>query len=222
MDQTQPDPFLEKRVKTYDQWLERGEISFSSRVIPVSESIEAKKWVLPTDRAMEIVNSATSIALQPCECRSHYQRCDHPLDTCLLFDQVGDRLIAKGQARQITPIEAAEVLKKANKSGLVHLTLYMPDHKIFALCSCCSCCCHDLQIVKQYHRKELMMRSDFVPVTDKEACIHCGACVDRCVVAARQITNDELEFDADRCLGCGLCVTPCPVDAVTMVAHKQE
>lgn len=31
------DPFLQKRVIKYDEWLDKGQISFSSKVIPVSE-----------------------------------------------------------------------------------------------------------------------------------------------------------------------------------------
>jgi len=32
------DPFLEKRLVKYDEWLNKGQISYSSKVIPISES----------------------------------------------------------------------------------------------------------------------------------------------------------------------------------------
>lgn len=35
----QMDPYLEKRLSKYDEWLDKGLISYSSRVIPVSESL---------------------------------------------------------------------------------------------------------------------------------------------------------------------------------------
>ncbi len=37
------DPFLEKRMAKYDEWLSRGQILFSSKVIPISESLNAKQ-----------------------------------------------------------------------------------------------------------------------------------------------------------------------------------
>lgn len=36
------DPFLEKYINKYDEWLSKGKISFSSKVIPVSGSLKMK------------------------------------------------------------------------------------------------------------------------------------------------------------------------------------
>jgi len=58
------DPFLEKRIVNYDKWLSKGQISASSKVIPVSESLSAKQWVLPTEQVMEILTNADSVAVQ--------------------------------------------------------------------------------------------------------------------------------------------------------------
>jgi ferredoxin len=210
------DPFLEKRLAAYDKWLEKGEISFSSKVIPVAESFSPEQWVLPSEQALEIVRRAGSIAVHRCICRSHYKRCDHPVEVCLLLNQVADKAVAREGARHVSPDEAAGILRVANESGLVHLSLYMPDHEVFALCSCCSCCCHDLQIVKRYGRQDLMVRSEYRASTRQEACILCGDCVDRCPFDARRISEERLVFSPDRCLGCGLCVATCPTGAVTM------
>ena len=213
----QGDAFLEKRIARYDKWLGKGQISYASRVIPVSESFQAKQWVLPTEQAMEILGRAKSVAVQNCECRSHYRRCSNPLGVCLLLNEVGDRLAAKGEARHVDLAEAGGILKLANQSGLVHLSLYMPDHEIFALCSCCPCCCHDLQIVTRYDRKDIMVHSEYAAETDLEACIHCGECVERCVFGARVLQDGTMAYDIESCAGCGLCVTVCPVEATSMV-----
>ena len=210
------DPFLDKRVVKYDEWLSSGKISFSSKVIPVSESFKTEQAVLPTEQVTDILRSAKSVALQKCLCRTHYRRCDKPLEVCFVLNEAADRYVAKGLARYVSFDEAVEVLGKANESGLVHLTLYMPDHQVFALCSCCSCCCHDLQIVKLYGRKDLLVRSDYVAVTDPETCTDCGECIERCVFGARMLQDGKLHFNVGACLGCGLCVTVCPVGATTM------
>ena len=214
------DPFLEKRLIKYDEWLDKGQISYSSKVIPVSESISTKQWVLPTEQVMGVLDEAKSVAVQNCLCRTHYQRCDNPLEVCFLLNGVGDTFVRKGMARHVDLTEAAQILKKANESGLVHLGLYMPDHELFALCSCCSCCCHDLQIVKQFDRKDLMVHSEYIAVTLSEDCIHCSVCVERCVFGARVFQDGEMEYTTAACLGCGLCVTTCPAEAISMEVRE--
>jgi ferredoxin len=214
--ETQIDNFIEKYLTKYDQWMAKGQISFSSKVIPVSESLDAKQWVMPTEQVLRVLETAESIALKDCLCRTRYKRCDRPLEVCLLLNKSGDKAIAQGKARGISLEEAVVVLKKANESGLVHLSLYKPDHEVFALCSCCSCCCHDMQIIKSTGRNDIMMRSDYVAVTDYDNCIHCGDCDERCFFDARIIQDAELEFDSEKCVGCGLCVTTCPAEAISM------
>jgi ferredoxin len=216
------DPFLEKRLTKYDEWLNKGQISFSSKVIPITESLNTKQWVLPTEQAMEILRHAKSVAVQNCECRSHYKRCDNPLEVCFLLNDVGDKFVSRGNAHRVLLPEAAEILRKANENGLVHLSLYMPDHEIYALCSCCSCCCHDLQIIKQFERKDLMVRSEYVADTDFLACIHCGECIQRCIFGARLYQDEQLVYNPEVCVGCGLCVTICPVEAATMVVREPQ
>lgn len=212
----QRDDFLEKRLVQYDAWLGKGQISFASRVIPVVESITAQKQVLATEQALAILTEASSIALQDCVCRAHYKRCENPLDVCFVLNGIADRLVSRGQARRISIDQAAETLKSANEKGLIHLSLYMPDHELYALCSCCTCCCHDLQIIKKYHRTDIMVRSGYEAVTDLAACTHCAACIERCGFGARHMAGDELTCHAEACIGCGLCVTSCPTGAVTM------
>jgi ferredoxin len=219
-DTERDDPFLGERLVEYDEWLSKGQISFSSKVIPVLESFKAKQWVLPTEQAIEVLRNAKSVALQNCECRTHYKRCDKPVEVCFLLNEAGDKSVNEGKARHVSLTEATDVLRKVNENGLVHLTLYMPNHQIFALCSCCACCCHDLQIVKLFDRKDLMVHSEYVAVTDSEICIHCGECVERCVFGSRVFRGEQMEYHAEECLGCGLCITTCPVQATSMQPRK--
>lgn len=43
------DVFLEERLERVDRWIQEGQIPFSSKVIPVNESIPTQQWVLPTE-----------------------------------------------------------------------------------------------------------------------------------------------------------------------------
>lgn len=211
------DRFLEERIERYDGWIEKNEIDFPSRVIPVRESLDARQWVLPREQVLEILHGAEVIGLTGCICRSHYRRCDNPVDVCLLLNSAARKDIRKGRAREVSVSEAEAVLVHADKHGLVHLSFVMPGSELYALCSCCGCCCHDLQILKRYGRSDLVARSDFVAETDAAVCSGCGECVDRCQFGARRIGKDIVVYNPDQCYGCGLCVTTCPTAATILV-----
>jgi len=210
------DAFLAKRLVNYDKWINTGRISHSSRVIPVSESVQEKQWVLPTEQVTKILRTAKVVAIQACECRLRYKRCDNPLEVCLLLDEMAEACMAKGEACPVELSEAVDILKHANRCGLVHLALYRPDHALYALCSCCPCCCHELQIIRYSGRKKLIAHSDYVAVTQVDDCVQCGECVDRCVFGARVFVDDQVVFRIDACTGCGLCVTTCPTGAISL------
>lgn len=134
----------------------------------------------------------------------------------MVFNSAADVFVENGKARLVSIEESLEIIKIANNSGLVHLSLYMPDHQIYALCNCCSCCCHDLQIVKNYNRKDLMIWSDYIAFTDNTHCVNCGECIDACIFDARFFEGSKLSFNASKCFGCGVCVMNCPVEAIYM------
>ena len=208
------DDFLKSYVTKYDRWRQEGSFSFSSKIIPVNESISASQWILPSDQVLQILKDAESFALTDCICRIHYSRCENPREVCLLLNKRSDQAVEHNTARRISLADASEVLKEADKRGLVHLTLYVPGHSIYAICSCCPCCCHDLQLLVNYHRMDLVTRSDYVATTEWERCIDCGICVDRCVFGARSVKDNKLVYNAEDCFGCGLCVSVCPENAM--------
>jgi len=216
------DTFLEERLTQYDQWVRERKVPFSSKVIPVRESLTTQQWVVPTEQVMEFLRNARSFALTHCTCRIHYRRCDNPLEVCFLLNDAADRYVAEGIGRSVSLEEAVEALRQANERGLVHLTVYEPDQYVYAVCSCCSCCCHDLQFLRLYHRSDLIARSEYVAQTDMAACTHCGDCIERCVFGARVWKDGQMSYDAAACYGCGLCVTVCSVDAIVMQRRQGE
>jgi ferredoxin len=210
------DLFLEKRLEKYDNWLKAGEIPYASRVVPVRESVEAKQWVMPSEQALEILRAAETITLTDCVCRSHYKRCNRPVEVCFLLDDVAVKNIEKGRGRKISLEEAKDVLRYANEKGLVHLSFYMPGNKIYAFCSCCYCCCHDLQMMRLYDRTDLIARSSYITVTDMATCTGCGECIDRCLFDARIWQEEKMHYKLELCYGCGLCVNVCPEGATVL------
>lgn len=210
------DTYLEERLARYDKWVREGKVPFSSKVIPVRESLATQQWVLPTEQVVEFLRNARSFALTHCECRSRYQRCDNPLEVCFLLNDAADRYVAEGKGRHVSLEEAMDALRQANERGLVHLTVYNPEQHVFAVCSCCSCCCHDFQFLQSYGRGDLIAYSEYVAQTNLEECTHCGDCIERCVFEARVWEDGQMSYNPDACYGCGLCATVCPVEATIM------
>ncbi len=210
------DEWLEERLERYDGWIKEGKIPTSSKVIPIREALSAQQWVLPTQQVLEIIRNARSFALAPCGCRPRYKRCDNPVEVCLYLNDVADTMVKDGKARRVSLDEANERLKLANEHGLVHLTFYKPDQFIYALCSCCECCCHDIQFMKKYQRPDLIAHADYVAEVDGDACIQCGACVKRCMFGAQESDGKAVVFHQNKCYGCGLCISTCPANAIKM------
>lgn len=211
---TQMDDWLKKRLDQYDEWLTEGKISFASKIVPIAKSLEGKQWVLPTEQVVKFIKDARSFAVAPCACRTHYQRCDNPVEICIFLNDISDKLVKKGYARRIPLDELVEKLHQANERGLVHLTLYNPSQYPYAICSCCRCCCHDLQLLLDCHRRDLVASSEYMALWDPDLCSHCGICVERCVFGARTRDKHGVKYDPDKCYGCGLCVTTCPNNAI--------
>lgn len=210
------DANLKKYIDKYDKWLGEKTISFSSRVIPVAESIESVQQLIPSMQAVDILKGAKTITLAKCICRQRYKNCDRPQEVCFVLNEAGEKWARQGLSRKINLDEAIAVAGEANSNGLVHLTLYKPDHEIFALCSCCSCCCHDLQLVLSCGKDYLLAKSDFIAVDDPDDCIDCGACMDRCQFNARKMEGGAMLYDDRLCRGCGLCITSCPQESIEM------
>ena len=214
---------IEERMIKVDALIKEGKIPFSSKVIPVNKALESRQWILPTAQAIEILRNSRIFLLVDCSCRTSYQLCNNPVNVCFVVNDVADEMIEKGEGRRVTIDEAREVLEKANEHGLVHLTIYNPEQYIFALCSCCACCCHELQMLQKYHRRDFIAHSDYTAATDHDLCNDCGTCVDRCVFEARTLQEGNLVIDEENCYGCGLCVTRCPEEAITLeLADRQR
>lgn len=215
------DEYLEERLARYEKWIQEGKIPTSSKVIPLSESISGLQWVLPTQQALEILRNSRTFALANCDCRTRYNRCDNPREVCFYINDMADKMVANGRGRYIDLEEAKNRLKLANEHGLVHLTIYNPEQHVSALCSCCECCCHDLQFLKKYHRPDLIAHADYVAEVETNACVQCGTCVTRCVFGAQEKNEQLVVFHQDKCYGCGVCVTTCPSGAIKMISRQK-
>lgn len=53
-----------------------------------------------------------------------------------------------------------------------------------------------------------------MPWVDKERCVFCGICVEKCPVNAISLDKETISIDMNECIRCGVCHEVCPQDAV--------
>jgi ferredoxin len=215
--------YLTTRLDVYDRYLETGRIETSSEVLTTQEALSFHRHphdgvsvVVAADEARKILRQAGVVALLPCSCRLTFRRCDKPVETCLNIDTAAEEALTRGMGREISRSEAAGILAVANREGLVHLAIYAPGQPHYALCSCCPCCCHDLQALLRYGRTAWVRRAGYIAETDRGRCLSCGICAARCYFGARTFMGETLILDESKCYGCGLCVSACPAGAIEM------
>ena len=191
-----------------------------SRVVPVEKDVTYGTEVFPHEVAAQIVRGARKIALAQCQCRFSVQRCDAPLDVCIVLDGWADFLTDRGLARPIPLETALDALDRAEKAGLVHMTSNTLT-PVSYVCNCCSCCCFMLRGVTELGQRSLAS-SSFLASVDEGACVGCEQCVSRCPFDAVHMAGAVARVDPEMCLGCGQCAAVCSAEAVEMVKRADK
>jgi Pyruvate/2-oxoacid:ferredoxin oxidoreductase delta subunit len=194
---------------------------------------------LPNDTVLllreveEMLDSASHIVVQPCDCRRLGQMCQRPVETCIWLDDGALEAMDRGYGRPLSREEAKELVRRADKAGLMHTAdSEWRTRGLHAICNCCACDCYPFRAAHELGSKGIWPRSRYVAVHHREECNLCGACVKRCPFAAFfhdgiQVEQDgklkdNVQLDASLCWGCGLCANSCPCEAIEMRALDQE
>jgi len=211
-----------------------------SRLIEVNESLEVNKsQVLAYEDVEEIVRQAgkyeDSIAIMPCTCRimtmimKTSPECEATVGNCMAFGAVARYLVEEEIGRYATVEESLDILKKAEKEGLVHLTRNTFDGQDF-ICNCCTCCCGIIGTAVKTNNWGMFQKSDFVPVVDEEKCQKCKKCIKVCQFHAlvykagekEDKSEDRVLVREDVCIGCGICASNCPTGAMNLKKIRDE
>ena len=207
----------------------KGEILFSSdppitKVIPVKSAIKTEIGIHPRNEAEKLIMNAKSWGLRECICKIQQEEignpCKYPKEVCLMFSSKENDYVDSHKTKIITKEEALEVLRKAERAGLIHSKMNISEGQDF-ICNCCTCCCGVLRALVQYDQPNAFVKSDYQIKIDEERCSGCGICIDRCQFNALEL-HDEKSIVNDRCVGCGNCVITCPEEAVFLVPREKS
>jgi electron transport complex protein RnfB len=188
------------------------------RTIPVGKSIHAGLEVLPYEEAENLIRKQKKFLVAPCICRREYQikggGCNKLIDACLMFGWAAAYYERNGLGHVITLEETLDIIKKAEEEGLV----LQPSNsqEIVNICCCCGDCCQVLLNLKRHPVPAAMVSSPFIAEVDREVCIGCETCLERCQMDAIEMEDERASVNSDRCIGCGLCVSTCPSEALSL------
>lgn len=189
--------------------------------IPIGIEVKDDTAIEPYESVAVLIEGAKSWAVRDCICKKEKsllgKKCDKPMEVCMSFAPVPNFFDNDNTCRAITKDEAYKILKMSEEAGLVHMTSnYKGGH--FYICNCCKCCCGPLSKYISISKKAVA-KSAYIAVVDKDLCISCGACADRCQANAIDMKNYAEITD---CIGCGLCVSSCPVEAIKLAKREKH
>jgi ferredoxin len=198
----------------------------------------AAENALPNDTILllpeveEMIHSAEVVIVQPCDCRRLGQNCERPVETCIWLDDGARHALDRGHGRQLSIDEAVELVRWADRKGLMHTAdSEWRTRGLHAICNCCGDDCYPFRAARELESKGAWPRSRYVAAWDAGLCRMCGACVRRCHFDAFYHDGTQVEvdgklkltvrFDPDKCWGCGLCANTCTEQAITMAALER-
>lgn len=196
------------------------------RVVPVEEEIEEVPIdnIVPFEEVSKIVEKYNKIALVHCYCRHEKDllndscRVTNERKNCFLLGKSAQFAIEHNFGEPISKEDAKVIINKASDEGLVHKAFHIhlnTDLDEEAICNCCKCCCGIFSLfwrgIMPYH-----CITSYLPIVDKDKCIQCGTCEEKCPMEAITLKENSAEVNKDRCIGCGICVHHCPEEIITL------
>ena len=237
------DSFMTLRTPDYGEGYYNSGTAFYYAIPCDKEIVADEEGVLLFDDYEKIIARNEIIAVSPCQCRKFDMKlagepeppavgseelrdykapCGHPLETCITTGEEAEYYIENGIGRQIDQAEALSILRRSVDAGMILQSAFTKDSCV--ICSCTGECCRILKCYQAIGPEGAAQASSFPNnshynlVYDKDACVSCGACVERCPMFAIEIDDEGYPTVNALCMRCGQCGMVCPAGARTLVA----
>ncbi|RJQ87521.1 MAG: 4Fe-4S dicluster domain-containing protein [Desulfobacteraceae bacterium] len=205
-----------------------GRVFVHEPALPASVAAE----ILDYERASEVIQSASAIAVGICYCRhkmEHVGRaCNAPKAICMTFNQVADPLVRNGFARRVEAAECMDLLQQAYDCNLVQGGENV-QRQVSFICNCCACCCEGLIAARKFGSHMPIHPANFIPRFNSQSCKGCGKCARICPAGAvrmqaapGQEARPTAVVDETICLGCGICARNCAQAAIRLEARARR
>ncbi|MCD7819458.1 MAG: 4Fe-4S binding protein, partial [Lachnospiraceae bacterium] len=207
-----------------------GETGFDTtfplfRTYPISADVVEEDELQPYQDWRALIKRNTTITVSVCQCRTMWNALgveypeEHPLRTCLSLGEMAEYFIENGIGEQITQDEAIEIVEDIIDKGMVVESICAKNADIICCCHCESC--GNLMGWRAVNGAGVAAEffSAYNLKYDKDVCIKCGACIDRCPMNSITFGDDGYCVMDAACVRCGQCVAVCPVDARILAAN---
>lgn len=167
--------------------------------------------VLTLQETLDFIDSQDRpVYLNYCDCRSLSGDCNMPTKTCITYKNGINTFVHRGLSEEIDKERAKEVVREADKAGLMHTA--NPN----GICNCCDDCCYLFRGQEKRDSRGFWPKSNHIVEIDKNLCVGCGLCTKRCRFKVFTKEGRDIQVDESKCVGCGICATACPVGALKM------
>ena len=148
---------------------------------------------------------------------------------CMALGPIGFGMGKSDVETKLTYDEALEFLKKTEKAGMVHAVMNTKGTPLM-ICNCCPCHCGILGAAKETKNARALVKSNFLPKIDHDACVLCETCINICPMDAffrhfprnENLDDDYIQLLEEQCIGCGVCATNCPKDSISLIKVKND
>lgn len=214
------------------------------QVVPVNADVVAETNILPLDDWKAVVERNEKFVITPCACRAgmaaaqgdfEYQQGDiwntrlndetghnFRINTCLAMGELAEYYEYFGYGWPISKEDAIKSCEQSIDEGMVIEHFYGKTSEV--ICNChCDCCL----LLGAWRAVDgvgdcLVTISNYSLNVDKDKCIKCGTCIERCTMHSVSFGDDGFPTVDSACARCGACAVTCPAGARTLVAKPKE